>query len=58
MGNERDGLAGYFSRLVGGLVACAVAAVSLHAEVAGAAMLVAVLLVVVAVSCLMLRRVV
>jgi hypothetical protein len=56
MGNERDRLAGYFSRVVGGLVACAVAAVTLHAEVAGAAMLVAVMLVVLAVSCLMLRR--
>lgn len=56
MGNERDRLIGYFSRLVSGLVACAVAAVTLHAEVAGAAMLVAILLVVVAVSALMLRR--
>lgn len=49
-------MAGYCSRVVGGLVACAVAAVTLHAEVAGAAMLVAVMLVVLAVSYLMLRR--
>ena len=56
MGNERDRLAGYFSRLVSGLVACAVVAVTLHTDVAAAAMLAAVMLIVVAVSCLMLRR--
>lgn len=57
MGNERDRLASYFSRLVGGLVACAVVAVTVHTDVAAVAMLAAIMLVVVAVSCLMLRRV-
>jgi hypothetical protein len=57
MGDERDRLVGYFSRLVSGLVACAVVAVTLHTDVAAAAMLAAVTLVVIAVTCLMLRRV-
>jgi hypothetical protein len=57
MGDERDRLVGYFSRLVSGLVACAVVAVTLHTDVAAAAMLAAVMLVVIAVTCLMLRRV-
>jgi hypothetical protein len=56
MGDEPHRLAGYFSRLVSGLVACAVAAVTLHSDVAAAAMLAAVMLVVVAMSCFMLRR--
>ena len=51
-----DRAVGYFSRLVSGLVACAVAAVTLHTDVAAAAMLAAVMLVLVAMSCLMLRR--
>ena len=32
MGDERDRAVGYFSRIVSGLVACAVVAVTLHAE--------------------------
>jgi hypothetical protein len=56
MGDERHRLAGYFSRLVSGLVACAVVAVTLRTDVAAVAMLAAVMLVLVAVSCLMLRR--
>jgi hypothetical protein len=51
-----DRVVGYFSRLVSGLVACAVVAVTLHTDVAAATMLAAVMLVVVAACCLMLRR--
>ncbi len=57
MGDERDRLVGYLSRVVSGLVAIAVVAVTLHAEVAAASMLAAVLLVVLAAMCLVLRRV-
>ena len=56
MGDERDRFVGYFSRVVSGLVAIAVVAVTLHAEVAAASMLAAVLLVVLAAMCLVLRR--
>jgi hypothetical protein len=51
-----DRAIGYFSRLVSGLVACAVVAVTLHTDAAAVTMLAAIMLVVVAVSCLMLRR--
>ena len=56
MGDERDRLVGYLSRVVSGLVATAVVAVTLHAEVAAASMLAAVMLVVLAAMCLVLRR--
>ncbi len=49
MGDERDGSTGYFSRVVSGLVACAVVATLLHAHVAAVAILAAVLLLVLAV---------
>jgi hypothetical protein len=52
---ERDPIAGYVSRIVSGLVACAVIAATLHADVAAVAMVGAVLLVVLAVGCLLLR---
>jgi cation transport ATPase len=55
MRDERDRAVGYFSRIVSGLVACSVAAVTLHAEVAAAAILVTVMVLVAAVSCAMLR---
>jgi hypothetical protein len=55
MGDERDAAVGYLSRVVSGLVAGAVLAVTLHAEVAAAGILAAVMLVVLAVTCLMLR---
>jgi hypothetical protein len=55
MEHGRDPIGGYISRVVGGLVACAVVAVTLHADVAALAMLGPVLLVVLAVGCLMLR---
>ena len=50
-----DRTAGYFSRLVSGLVACAVVAATFHADVAAVAMLAAVMVVVVATGCLLLR---
>jgi hypothetical protein len=46
MEHGRDGNVNYLSRVVSGLVACAVVASSLHADVAAVAMLGAVLLVV------------
>jgi hypothetical protein len=55
MGTDRDRTAAYFSRVVSGLVACAVVAVTLHAEVATAAILATVMVLVLAVSGLMLR---
>ena len=55
MGHERNPLFGYCSRLVGGLVALAVAAVTLRRYVAAAAILAAVVLVVLAVMSVMLR---
>jgi uncharacterized membrane protein AbrB (regulator of aidB expression) len=51
----RDPITGYLSRVVGGLVACAVVAATLHADVAAVAMLGAVMLVVLATACLLLR---
>jgi len=56
MEHGRDTIAGYLSRVVGGLVACAVVAATLHADIAALAMLGPVLLVVLAVGCLMLPR--
>jgi hypothetical protein len=55
MEHGRDPIGGYLSRVVGGLVACAVVAVTLHADVAALAMLGPVLLVVLAAGCLILR---
>jgi hypothetical protein len=55
MGDERDVDLGYLSRLVGGLVAAAVVAVTLHAAVAALGILAAVMVLVVAVTYLMLR---
>jgi hypothetical protein len=55
MEQERDLLAGYLSRIVGGLVACAVVAVTLHADIAALAMLGAVMLVVLAAARRLLR---
>jgi hypothetical protein len=55
MGDERHPAAGYLSRLVSGLVACAVVAVTLRAHVAAAAILGAVMLLAIAMSCVMLR---
>ena len=52
MGEDRHALVGYVSRLVGGLVACAVVAVTLDAEVAAGAILAAVMLVALALTCL------
>jgi hypothetical protein len=54
MGDGRDSV-GYLSRVVGGLVGGAVVAVTLHAEVAAVGLLAAVMVVVVAASCLMVR---
>jgi hypothetical protein len=55
MGDERDRAVGYFSRVVTGLVACAVVAVTLHAEVATAAILGTVMVLVLAASCVAFR---
>lgn len=55
MTDDRDRAVGYFSRVVSGLVACSVAAVTLHADVAAAAILATVMVLVAAVSCAMLR---
>lgn len=57
MGDERRALVGYFSRLVSGLVACAVVAVTLDAEVAAGAILATVMLLALAFTCLILRDV-
>jgi hypothetical protein len=46
---------GYASRLASGLVGCAVVAATLHADAAAVTILAAVLLVVLAVACFMLR---
>jgi hypothetical protein len=51
----RSPIAAYFSRVVSGLVVCAVVAASLHADVAAVAVLGAVLLVVLAMSLVLLR---
>ncbi len=55
MRDDRDRSIGYFSRVVSGLVACSVAAVTLHAEIAAAAILATVMVLVAAVTCAMLR---
>lgn len=55
MGDERHRAVGYFSRVVSGLVACSVVAVTLHAEVAAAAILAMVMVLVAAATCAMLR---
>jgi hypothetical protein len=55
MGDERHPAVGYLSRLVSGLVACAVVAVTLHSHVAAAMILAAVMLVVIVATCLMRR---
>jgi hypothetical protein len=55
MGDERDPAVGYLSRLVSGLVACAVVAVTLRAHIAAAAILAAVMLLAIAMTCRILR---
>ena len=55
MGDERDAVIGYLSRLVGGLVACAVVAVTLHAEVAAGAILATVMVLALAATLVILR---
>ena len=55
MGHQRNPLVGYCSRVASGLVAVAVVAVSMSADVAAVAILAAVLLVVAAVTSVMLR---
>jgi hypothetical protein len=55
MGREQNSVVSYCSRLVCGLVAFAVAAVSLHRDVAAVAILAAVMLVVLAVTSVALR---
>jgi hypothetical protein len=53
---QKHPLVPYCSRLVSGLVVCAVVAVTLHADVAAVAMLTAVSLVVLAVTSVILRH--
>jgi len=53
--HQRDRLVGYCSRLVTGLVACAVVAATLHADVAAPVILGAVMLIVLAAACVMAR---
>jgi hypothetical protein len=48
-------LVGYLSRLVGGLVACAVVAATFHAHAAALTLLAAVMVVVFATACSLLR---
>ena len=55
MGHDRGRFVGYVSRLVGGLVGCAVVAATLHADAAAVTLLAAVMIVVLAVACFMLR---
>jgi hypothetical protein len=55
MGNERDRLVGYGSRVVSGLVASGVVAATLHADIAALAIVGAVTLVVLAMTSLVLR---
>jgi len=55
MGDKRDRLVGYCSRLVTGLVACAVVATTLHADVAAPVILLAVMLVVLAITFFVVR---
>jgi hypothetical protein len=56
MGSRRDPQAGYLSGIVGGLVACAVVAATLHADVAAMTILVAVTIVMLATAFRLLRR--
>lgn len=56
MEHGRATIASYLSRVVSGLVVCAVVAATLHADVAALAMLGPVLLVVLTVGYLMLQR--
>jgi hypothetical protein len=55
MGRDRERVVGYFSRLVAGLVACAVVAATFRADAAAVTILAAVMIAVLAVACLMLR---
>lgn len=55
MGNERDRIVGYWSRVVSGLVASGVVAATLHADIAALAIIGAVTLVVLALTGLVLR---
>jgi hypothetical protein len=55
VGCEPDRLVGYGSRVVAGLIACAVVAATLHADVAALTILAAVTLVTLAVASLMRR---
>jgi hypothetical protein len=55
MGNERDRIVGYCSRVVSGLVASGVVAATLHADIAALAIIGAVTLVVLAMTGLVLR---
>jgi hypothetical protein len=55
MGQDRDRVIGYLSRLVAGLIACAVLAATVHADAAAVTLLAAVMLVVVPLACFMLR---
>ena len=56
MGHQRDPLVGYCSRVASGLVAVAVIAVSLRADVAAVALLAGVMLVLAAVTSVLLRN--
>jgi len=55
MGHRRDPMVGYCSRLVSGLVACAVVATTLRAEVAALTLVAVVALVVLVITCQMFR---
>jgi hypothetical protein len=55
MEHDRDRVAGYFSRLVAGLVACAVLAATFRADAAAVTILAAVMVAVLAVVGVMLR---
>lgn len=52
----RDPLAGYLSGIVGGLVACAVVAATLHADVAAMTIIAAVTIVMLGTALRLLRR--
>lgn len=56
MEHDRNRVIGYWSRVVGGLVPCAVLAVTLHAHVAALAILAAVALVALAMTPAALRH--
>ena len=55
MRSERDRLVAYVSRVVAGLIACAVLAATFHADAAALTILTAVTLVVLAITAVMLR---